>query len=152
MLRIWSHKSVLVLAGLFLVVSATDAESQRRRRRKKRRNQPTTSEPAPTTRRSGRPPPDTTPPSKTLERATRLYDQKQYVEASMEFVEVTAAESFELSAEELDGFGTVAVGALELESAGVFGDAGATSAKLVVFDLSATAVYHDKIKLKFLST
>src|SRR5688572_10118754 len=40
-----------------------------------------------------KPPPDTTPPTKTLERATKLYDKKDYYSASIEFAKVINKES-----------------------------------------------------------
>jgi tetratricopeptide (TPR) repeat protein len=40
-----------------------------------------------------KPPPDTSPPSKTLERATKLYDEKKYALASIEFAKVINKQS-----------------------------------------------------------
>lgn len=44
-------------------------------------------------RKNAEPPPDTTPPSKTLERATKLYDKKDNDSASIEFAKVINGET-----------------------------------------------------------
>lgn len=44
-------------------------------------------------KKSAEPPPDTTPPTKTLQRAAKLYDRKDYESASIEFAKVINGET-----------------------------------------------------------
>jgi tetratricopeptide (TPR) repeat protein len=46
-----------------------------------------------TRRKAAEPPPDTTPPTKTLQRAAKLYDKKDYDSASIEFAKVINGET-----------------------------------------------------------
>lgn len=46
-----------------------------------------------TSKKSAEPPPDTTPPTKTLQRATKLYEKKDYDSASIEFAKVINGET-----------------------------------------------------------
>jgi len=79
---------------MYLLSTQVDADAQRRRRKKKAKEEMTFEvDNVAKRRRGGKPPPDTTPPSKTLSRATKLYDLKKYSEASIEFAKVVGKET-----------------------------------------------------------